>query len=86
MKAIWKYKLAIAHTQTLTTPGESTILSVGEQNGDLVLWVMVEPESRKDAFFIIDILGTGQATFGAPRQFINTVQIGDMVWHVFKRL
>lgn len=87
MKAIWKYNLAIQDNQILTMPHDAQILSVANQNGNLCLWAMVDPEANP-VKRCIEIIGTGNpinTDIGTDREFIGTVVINPFVWHVFER-
>lgn len=84
MRTIWKYELRITDVQSVDLPGGSTPLSVGEQNGRLVLWAVVEPEARRWPYSI-RIVGTGNPFPDANECYlIGTVQMSNgLVWHVF---
>ena len=84
MESIWKYTLEITDLQTVEMPSGAIILSVDNQDGSLCLWALVDTEAAKEEV-CIEIIGTGNPVFSATRQFIGTVLMGSLVWHVFER-
>jgi hypothetical protein len=84
---IWKFELKkITDMQKLTMPDGAELLSVANQNGNLCLWAMVDPSNEKQ-FRYIEVIGTGNPMpeyMGLDRQFIGTVLINPLVWHVFE--
>lgn len=80
--AIWKYELEITELQTVQMPAGASILHADNQHGVLCIWVMVDPNARKEGR-CIEIIGTGHSIMSATRRFIGTVLMGPLVWHVF---
>lgn len=90
-QTIHKYRLLLG-TNFVQLPIHCSILSAGEQNGALMMWVRLDPD-RPKAEYQIAVVGTGQPV---PEddddkaiywQFIQTVQVSDgVVWHVFVRV
>lgn len=80
-KRIYKYELAVVDRQFIRMTRHSDILSVQVQNGKICLWASVTlDEYHEDvAFFIV---GTGHNT--PEGEYLATVQIGELVWHVYK--
>lgn len=81
---IWKFNLEITDKQTIRMPNGARILSIQEQNGELCVWAVVDPDEeyvpRKFRIF-----GEGH-TFdldAADAKFIGTVQCDRLVWHIF---
>jgi len=87
MKAIWKYKIEIDDTQTLSIPADYEILTIQHQFSDLCMWVLVDPEIKKKAV-MIDIYGTGHTISDLKHKYINTFQVngGALVFHAFERI
>jgi len=91
-ETIHKFQLLPIGLNTMQLPTQCSILSVGEQNGDLMMWVKLDPDRPKGTYEIA-VVGTG---WPAPKddwetgiywQFIQTVQMSDgLVWHVFVRV
>jgi hypothetical protein len=88
MKAIYKYKLEIKDKQTIEMPPVDFILHLGEQDGELYIWVMVDLEIPKLIPMEFKILGTGQPTKDPDLgllSYIGSVQMkSGLVWHVFE--
>jgi hypothetical protein len=81
---IHKYALAVRDVQEVTFQGRPTrFLSVGEQRGDLVMWVEVD-EDGGDHSETIYVLGTGFPVHNLVGDHLGTVQIDGLVWHVFR--
>ena len=85
MSTIWKYPLEITDRQALSLPVGADILSVGNQNGTLMLWALVDPNNGVSARKI-HIFGTGHQIGAYPGKlrFIGTAFTGSLVWHVFE--
>jgi len=81
---IWKYPLKITYRQKVRMPKWAEILSVGNQNDELCLWVMCQP-SGMDDMRVIEIIGTGNPISNGERKFIGTVAMKQSIWHVFER-
>jgi len=79
---ILKWPLEVTDHQILSLPVDAQILSVQMQNGVMCLWALCEGCASKDRH--IGIYGTGQPLTGNPGAYIDTVQDGSFVWHVFE--
>lgn len=83
MLTIWKYRVA---TKTvLQIPKGGRVLSVDEQNGDIYIWVLANPNAEKeDRTFLV--YGTGHDIPDNPMWFVGTVQLmgGKLVFHIFE--
>jgi hypothetical protein len=82
MKTIWKFE--VEPECIIEIPAGAQILSVGVQNNDVFMWVMVDPSaptSRRK----INVYGTGTQLPENPGVFIGTVMLysGNFVGHVF---
>lgn len=88
MKRIFKYKLNIAAKQTISIPIHHEVLSAKNQNGDLVLYAIVD-EEKELAELPISVYLTGEEfeyeMFSGMKHFVDTVFFndGDLVAHVF---
>ena len=88
MKTIYKYPIAPFHgIQEIKLPMGSVMLSVIEQNGEIMLYCSIaNPEAGKVTYRYM-VVGTGweldvkQDDFP---DFIGTVKCGSFVWHVFE--
>lgn len=82
MRTIWKFVLRITDEQSIDMPEGGCPMSVGEQNGNLVLWAEVDA-SRPTRAFPIRIVGTGNP-FSGEVIHIGTVPMSNgLVWHVY---
>lgn len=84
MKTIWKFPLMLRDIQLVPMPIGANILTAQIQNGTLCLWAEIDTEQVKDQR-VIEIAGTGNSMrkSSTPRRYINSVQDGTYVWHVF---
>jgi hypothetical protein len=88
MRTVYKYPLPLNDRVTLEIPRGAKPLYVAEQNGQLCLWALVDPEHVEEerGFYI---LGTGQRTTDdKTTQYVGTAICdgGRFVWHVFEAL
>lgn len=80
---VWKFPLPVCSSADM--PTGATVLSVGEQDADIVAWALCDPEAPK-----VSRLLTAHPT-GAPlppvlfgAAFVGTVQMeSGLVFHVF---
>lgn len=91
MRRIWKYMLRITDDeQKVSMPPGAQILSAQFQENEsgtksLYIWAMVDIALVDHAERTIRIYGTGNPIEqGIDLRFINTVQQGRFVWHVFE--
>ena len=85
MKEIWKFTLPVTDYPVVSMPKGARVLSVGVQHGEVQVWALVDPEAPTELrrFMKID---TGQCMTEPCVErirFIGTVQMGDLVWHIF---
>ena len=85
MKAIWKYDLPIGNT-VHHLPEGARILDVQVQDGQPVMWALVNPALPADMSVEIYCYGTGheipQSLLESSR-YIGTIQQNMFVWHYF---
>lgn len=85
MRTIWKYQLEIENEQTIQMPFSAEILCVQPQAGVICLWAIVnEMEEQEGQTFYI--YGTGHICNSLRETYIGTCQIGEYVYHVFKKI
>lgn len=86
-KKIYKYQLKIVDEQTVDMPANAKILTVQSQNGNPMLWALVNsatpPEEQT-----IRIIGTGHPIEDFySLEYISTFQTPHgLVFHVFKKV
>lgn len=68
-------------------PEGAEILSVHEQEGNICMWVLLDPTAEKERRSF-QVFGTGHVVPDIPMKFIGTVHMyrGELVWHVFELL
>ena len=84
-KRIHKYKLDTVSQQIVMLPPDATILSVAEQDGNIVLYALVNTRTmdhveRRNIF----VFGTGHTFSGADVVFIGTVKLRLLMFHIFE--
>jgi len=83
MKVIYKYELLIADNQKVELSEDFEILTVQNQDGKLVMWVLIDPD-MPECKVNVNIIGTGNPIYNSSvGEYISTVQMGMFVWHVF---
>ena len=82
-KTIWKWSINGGKT-TISIPIGAEILTVQKQREEVVLWALVDADSKKEEKEIM-IYGTGHKVKDNPGKYINTFQVsnGNLVFHVF---
>jgi hypothetical protein len=82
MKVIYRYRLHLGEATIETTEG-ATILSVQMQQGQICVWMecLTGAKYKQRTFTVI---GTGHPFDGSTVQYVNTVQDGSFVWHVYE--
>lgn len=85
MKTVFKYTLAITDHQEITLPKGAQPLSVGIQNGHLMLWCLVDDQADLAMPRDVYVHGTGHKVDDIPLQYLGTVMLngGALVFHVF---
>ena len=86
MRSIFKYALRVTDEQTLTLPANAEILSVANQNENIVLYALVDTSVKGLQNHTIYIHGTGHVVYGDSLAFIGTVVLhgGRLMFHVFR--
>ncbi len=80
---IWKFPLDIEQDVALVeAPAEAQALSVQVQDGQTVVWMKVDPNEPTVSHYF-RVIGTGDDVVHVGR-FIDTVQVGGYVWHIFE--
>jgi|ERR1017187_4227339 hypothetical protein len=82
MHTIHKFPLILDDVQDIMLTNNSQIVHVGQQHEHLMMWVLLYTEHPLDSRRRIHIRGTG---YPIPENaiFLNSVQVGEFVWHVF---
>ena len=78
MEQVWKYELPGADIVTRELPFGAKVLSVGEQNGRIMLWALVNPNAVDMVERRFRVAGTGHPVEPTlDFLFIGTVQFGN---------
>lgn len=85
-KTIWKFPLRIDDSQVIDAPEGAQPLTVQLQDGDPMLWALVDPEQPRVPLRIL-MRGTGHNADGLGA-YLGTFQfrdgpIGGLVFHAF---
>lgn len=84
-KKVFKYPLTHS-INNIDLPDGAQVLTVQMQGNEVMMWALVDPNAlpKRREFQVVE---TGQKfTFDdrTPPVYIETVQMGVMVWHVFE--
>lgn len=85
MHVIHKHQLHVRRTPTtLSLPSTTTLLHLGAQDAEIMLWTMHEvgDTSAIERQFIV--IPTGEPFRAERTEHVGTVQIAGFVWHVFE--
>lgn len=79
---IWKYQFEISDDITIEMPGGSTPLTVQVRDGKPTMWVLVDTGMTYviRRFYVYE---TGDPINPEGKTYIETIQLGHRVWHVF---
>jgi hypothetical protein len=85
MKTIFKYPIEVTDEQKVKLPSDSLIISAINQNGQLVIYALVDTEEKDTEEKTIRIFGTGHPcdVEEFDYNFLGSVVTGDFVWHIF---
>lgn len=82
MKII-KYELYVTDYQDVLIPQDAKILKIGEQNNNICVWALVNPENIVENVEF-KIVGTGHETDNLENyRYLDSLIMGIFVWHVF---
>lgn len=84
MKVIYKYTVELAECQIVEMKRNAKILSAQIQQGQIRLWALCDPDAPKQERKVF-VFGTGNRFEDLPPDvyYVDTVQTGLLVWHVF---
>lgn len=86
MNIIYKYPLELVSEQTLVLPVGSKVLSVQMQHGVPTVWALHELGSTAaQTEVLVALTATGEQFHVDNWNYIDTLQNGEHVWHVFMR-
>ena len=85
MKTIYKYELNITDRQRLSLFQHANFLDFQCQNNEIVFWMEVDPNDliiERDFY----IVGTGNPLPEEANYYLQTVQVGEYVWHIYRNI
>ena len=81
-RTVWKYPLPFNDSEEVALPKGARPLRVGMQQGDLMLWALVDTDADMEPRYF-GVRGTGHEV--APgAAYIGSTEDGPFVWHVFE--
>lgn len=84
MRVIYKYPLMVGYN-SVPLPFGAEVVHIGEQHGQLQMWVEQDPsETLVNRQF--NVYGTGHYIYNVNEQHLSTVQVGDLVWHIYENI
>lgn len=83
-RLIHKYPLELTYTQDIFMPVGSKILTAMVQNDTICLWAEHQPDTTLQEWRRIQIVGTGHVASPEEAIYINSVQMGVYVWHIYE--
>lgn len=84
MSTIFKYPLLITALQLVEMPIGSRVLAAQVQDGLPTLWA-IHNQAEDKVNVEVRLVGTGEAFDVEDWKYIDTVQVGAFVWHIFMR-
>lgn len=87
-KQVWKWVLSPQDLSTIQVPNGAQFLHVGEQEGAICLWALVNPVETKREERTLRIAGTGHNLSNGRFDYIGPVHLdgGRLIFHVFEAL
>lgn len=85
MKTVWKYPIT-PNVSDVQMPKGAKVLTVQMQNGQPCMWVLVDPDEKKETRTFM-LIGTGhKVSPGVDLKYIGTFQLeeGRLVFHLFE--
>lgn len=87
-RVVWKFAVpppSRTGRAFIDVPQGSTLLSVGMQSGDMVVWALCPVAAPREEMRRLIVANTGQDVPGFPTdaRFLGTAASGGIVWHVW---
>lgn len=80
---VWKFPLPFPGLNVLEMPEGAEVLTVQMQGDYPVLWALCNPDAPKQTRTFLQVM-TGHWLTHRPGRYVATVQVGDLVVHVFE--
>lgn len=84
MITVWKYTIRIFETQEIGMPRNAQILCAKRQGDNICLWVKLDSRQKELEPRRIAVRGTGEDLGFQEKVYIDTVIMGEFVWHIFE--
>lgn len=84
MRTIYKYPIQFGWNG-ISLPLEAEIVHIGEQYGQLQMWVEQDP-NRPMTQRQFNVYGTGHPIYNSNEHHLATVITGDFVWHIYENI
>ena len=84
MNAVWKFPLKLLFSQEVEMPVGARPLCVQVQHGTPCIWAQVDPSTSGRTSRRVTLAPTGyQFEQAPPGDYLGTVQMGELVFHVY---
>lgn len=83
MKTVHKIGLSEIGPSLVRLPDDYRIVHVGEQGGQVMMWVELDPTAVLVPVRRFQIFGTGHS-IPDHAEYVGTTQVGPFVWHVYQ--
>lgn len=87
MKTIHKFTHPVSAEFEISVPVCATLLKVGRDTrnpNDLAFWFEVDTEEEHKAPRRFRVVGTGQAIPTCGAIYVDSIQMGSFIWHVYR--
>lgn len=84
-RKIWKFSLVVKSCQGVLMPESAKVISAHNQEGVICLWAICHPD-EPHRIRRFSIVGTDHPMPTDLAEFIGTVLVPPLVWHVFELL
>ena len=82
MRTIYKYTIPITPRWEITMPRGAEVRHVREQNGQITVWVELNPQVDDEEVKTFFVVGTGHEIPDASR-YLGSAFVGYYVWHIY---
>jgi hypothetical protein len=82
-RRIFKYQ--IGYGNKITVPIEAVTLAAKYFDGDIYVWVEIDPNETRTEDRTYKVIATGEEFCGAGLTYIDTVIDGAFVWHIYEQ-
>ena len=84
MNAVWKFPVKLMFSQEIEMPVGARPLCVQLQAFRPCIWALVDPNTKETTSRRVSVVATGQEFDDfPPADYLGTVQMGELVFHIF---